>query len=474
MRFAAWISVFLVLFGAGMAALTFLKVGPQASSHIVVATGGSEGIYNDLAKVYQADLKTYGIELDLRPDLDGFYTLKALVVDGSAQAGFVKGGFVGGQQGRLSTDVDRAWYQKDVGALQSVGRLFVEPIWVFTRKADRFGSLRELKGKTIFIGTKASGVRIVSGRLLKASGVDATNSKLIEDELPEDGASLIKGDIDAAILLLPPDSGKLQALLRNPAIHLMNFTTEADAYVNRFSYLSKVVLHQGAVELSPDIPESDLTLLTTEAAFVVRRDLNPSIVTLLTHAMLNNPKSGTDRSGDPILFYRAGAFPSLNDPEFDLAPETKAFQTSHDLPFLLREAGPLVAKLGLPFSVTAFINEHGSQFLILLVPLLTVLIPLIRIAPAIYNWSGRRRLLYWYRRLKALEGRLSNKPDLRQITAARQELENIELAVSKIRVPLAFSSQLYDLRLHINLVRQRLTPGAAPNVFGAAASAAAE
>jgi uncharacterized protein len=456
MKFVGWIFGLLILVAAAVGAYAAL-VYPQPFSRIIVATGGSEGLYNDVAVVYQKELKRYGVDLDLRSDLDGFFTLKAMVVDDTAQAGFVKGGFVGGLQGRLATDDDRAWHEKDVAVLRSVGRLFLEPLWVFTRKGDKFAALGELKGRKIYIGTKASGVRKVSGHLLMASGLDTKNSTFLEEELPDDGAPLINGDIDAAIVILPPESGKLHKLLRNPAIHLMNFAGEADAYVDRFSYLSKVVLHQGAVELSPDIPESDLTLLTTQAALVVRKDLNPSLVTLLTHAVFNNPKSGFDRAGDPILFYRAGGFPSANDPEFDLAPEAKAFQTNHELPFLLRELGPLNARLGLPFSLTALASEHGNRVIILLIPLLGVLLPFVRLAPAVYNWAGRRRLLYWYRRLKMLERQLLKDPNADPGISAR-ELEIIDQAVARIHVPLAFSSQLYDLRLHINLVRDRLSP----------------
>ena len=457
MKFAVWMSLAIVLLAAGF--ISYLAVsGPtQPGNHIVIATGGSDGLYDELAKAYKKDLKHYGVELDLRPDLDGFFTLKALVLDNTAEAGFVKGGFVGGLQGRLATEEDRGYHEKDVAVLRSVGRLFLEPIFVFTRKADRITALRELKGKKVFVGTKASGVRKVSGHLLKASGVDATNAKLLEEDLPGDAAPLVNGDIDAAIVLLPPESATVQKLLRNPAIHLMNFAIEADAYVNRFSYLSKVVLHQGAVELSPDIPDGDLVLLTTEAALVVRNDLNPSLVTLLSHAVLNNPKPGFDKTGDPILFYRAGDFPSAKDPEFEVAPEAKAMQISRELPFLLRELGPVDARMGLPFAVTAFANEHGNQLILLLIPFLTVMIPMVRIAPAAYNWAGRRRLLYWYRRLKMLELRLHQNPNPGELAAAQNELETIDAAVARIRVPIAFTSQLYDLRLHINLVRARLS-----------------
>ena len=45
-------------------------------------------------------------------------------------------------------------------------------------------------------------------------------------------------------------------------------------------------------------------------ALVVRPDMQPALVSLLTHAVVHNPKSGFDKHGDPVLFYRAGEFPS--------------------------------------------------------------------------------------------------------------------------------------------------------------------
>ena len=42
--------------------------------------------------------------------------------------------------------------------------------------------------------------------------------------------------------------------------------------------------------------------------------------------------------------------------------------------------------------------------------------------------------------------------------AEKQEaLDRIDAAVSRIRIPLPFSDQIYDLRSHIDLVRRRLT-----------------
>ena len=66
----------------------------------------------------------------------------------------------------------------------------------------------------------------------------------------------------------------------------------------------------------------------------------------------------------------------------------------------------------------------------------------------------RRRLVYWYRQLKALERNLDHgKYDAGALQA---EFDRIDTAVRRIRVPLFYSDKLYDLRGHIDLVRQRL------------------
>ncbi len=158
------------------------------------------------------------------------------------------------------------------------------------------------------------------------------------------------------------------------------------------------------------------------------------------------------------MFYKAGEFPNGNDPEFELASEAQSVYQSGDLPILLRTVAPLNKQLGLPFWPAAFINANAARSILLIIPLLSIIVPLIRIFPMLYNWSVRRRLLHWYRQLKTLENTLDHPPTPDQVAQKLHELERIDRAVSKIRVPLYFSDRLYDLRGHIDLVRQRLAP----------------
>ena len=121
-------------------------------------------------------------------------------------------------------------------------------------------------------------------------------------------------------------------MLHTPGIRLMNFALEADAYANRFPALTKVMLNRGAIEFEPLSPPEDVTLLATSVALVVRADLEPSLMTLLTHAVMNNPRSGFDKAGDPVLFYRPGTFPHISDPEYKVAEETRQMYKTGELP----------------------------------------------------------------------------------------------------------------------------------------------
>jgi TRAP-type uncharacterized transport system substrate-binding protein/HAMP domain-containing protein len=421
---------------------------------IVVAAGTPH--YAELAESYRRDLERFGVRYEVQQGVGGFATLKALLEAGPGiNAGFIKGGLVGSLQGRLATEKAQDWYAK-FSQLQSVGRLFYEPIWVFTRGDLRVTSLRDLKGKKILTGTREGGTRRIANQLLKANGVDKTNASLIAEMLPADAAPLLDGRADAAFLIEPADSKLIQGLLRVGNIRLMDFSEEAEAYDNRFPAITKVVLRKGAVEFNPLIPSDDITLLATSVVLVVRKDMHSTLVSLLTHAVVSNPKPGIDKAGDPVLFHRTGLFPSPDDPEFQVSKEARAIYKSGELPILLRNIAPVSSRLGVPYQFTAYVSSYAGQVLLLLIPILALIVPLSRALPAAYVWMVRRRLVHWYRHLKALERRLDSGDAVHDTAAHRAEIERIDGAVRRIRVPHYFSNELYDLRLHIALVRDRL------------------
>lgn len=450
------------------AAISLMHPGPVGK--IVMASGGAGGAYNELAELYKKDLERFGVEVELRPEVEGTNTFKGLMSKyrsdfktyddsvSNVEVGFLKGGYAGSMQGSLATERAHLWRDRQQTQLRSLGRLFYEPIWVFHKPGKPLRSLKELRGKKVYVGTKISGARRVVVQMLKANNVDDKNTTFVDEDLPEDAAPILEGDADAALMILPAENPKILKLLHNHKIRLMSFSDEADAYTTRFPALSKVVLRKGAVEFDPEIPNEDITLVTTSVALVARKNLSPSLMTLLAYAVIHNPKSGFEKDGDPILFFQPGQFPSSADPEFELSGDARQVYKSGELPVVLKGAAMALNRFNLPFWPASFANEHGIQTILILIPVLSVLWPMMKVIPVCYTWTMRRRLLYWYRQLKALELSLDEDPSVEHLEFKRGQLERIDTAVSKLNVPLAMSDQLYDLRSHIDLVRQRLTP----------------
>ena len=293
-------------------------------------------------------------------------------------------------------------------------------------------------------------------QLLRANGVNTENSTLLPEDLDATGSALTEGKADAGILILAPETERIQRLLRAENIRLMDFSPEAKAYTSRFPALTSVVMYRASVEFEPVIPSADITLLATSPALIVRKSLPPALVSLLASAVLQNPKSPFDSSGDPVLFHKAGQFPNADDPEYEVADAARMVYKSGDLPLLLRMIAPLNARMHMPFALTSFASAYGIQTVLLLIPTLTILLPLLRLVPMLYSWTIRQRLIYWYAALKALERKMDHSDASVDMAPLLGEIERIDAAARRVRVPLEYSDQLYDLRGHIDLVRRRV------------------
>src|SRR5215468_4966780 len=215
--------------GLGIGGLALVHNSQQLDyeGKIVIAASSSE--YYELASQYREELRRYGVQVEVRRTtrfkdkdgnarmrpLEGRLLLRALVDDEAGiTAGFVKGGLVGSLQGRLASEKQKGRHA-EYSKLRSVGRLFHEPIWVFTRGDLPITTLRDLKGKRILIGARESGGRGIARLLLRANNViDKENAIFIEEDLAADAGPLLSGAADAGFIVVGADSDKIQALLR--------------------------------------------------------------------------------------------------------------------------------------------------------------------------------------------------------------------------------------------------------------------
>jgi len=422
--------VLAVVLGAVWLALRLVDPPPPRTFVVSAATAGSP--YYRYAERYKATFKRNGVDLEVRESGGSLANLKALSDAASGvHAGFVQGGLAS---------------SKDTPRLLSVGRIAYEPLWVFYAGSGRLERLTDLKGKRILVGPAGGGTSGLALRMLAANGVTAENATLINRELPDYVDVLAKAEADAGFLVLAPEARTIQRLLRTPSVHLMSFAN-ADAYTQRFPFLTRLVLREGVVDFAANIPPADTTLIATTTAVLVREDAHRALVNLLAQALHEAHGQPVAEAGNEAqLFQRVGEFPMANDPEFALSEDARRVYRS----------GPPVLQRYMPFWVATMLD----RLMVSLVVLLPILIPLLRFAPQIYSWRIRRRIMYWYGELKRLEA-AARSASTREARAAKLgELDRIEAAVDNIPVPLGFADRLYELRQHVELTRRRLTAGA--------------
>lgn len=419
----AWWVVLIVGLGFWVA---FQYVEPAPEKHLVFSAGAEGGAYHHFAQRYAEILARDGITVEVRTSAGSLENLQRLSAE-TADVAFIQGGGIENEE--------RA---------QTLGSVFYEPVWVFYRsrtgqEAPPVEHLAQLKGKRIAIGGEGSGVRQLSLRLLEANAMarDATGN-LLPQLLPLGSGdavdALLQGQVDAAILIAAPDAPNVQRLLRSPEVGLLHFA-DAAAYGKRLHYLSELVLPRASIDLVERIPPRNVRLLAVTAHLAVREDLHPALQSLLLQA-------ASEIHGGVGFFQTHKEFPVYRDQSLPLSGEAKRFYKS----------GPPFLQRYLPFWLAVLVD----RMVVLLVPMFALLFPLLRVAPSLYTWRVRSRVFRLYGELKVLEIEIRADTEKTHTTEFVIRLNEIEEQANRLSIPLGFADLLYNLRTHLQLVRNRL------------------
>lgn len=187
------------------------------------------------------------------------------------------------------------------------------------------------------------------------------------------------------------------------------------------------------VDLAADLPPQDVKLVATTTTLLARDTVHPAIVQLFSQTALN-------LHGQAGWFSRAREFPNVEHTEFTVSDEAVR---------AIRNGVPLLQRY-LPF---AYANLIERMWLALGI-ILAILLPLSRIVPPLYEFRIRSRVFRWYGQLRSVEDRAALPTA--SIAELVEELRQLEARVEKVSVPLSYADELYALRNHIELVRQRL------------------
>lgn len=432
-----------ILLATALVALAYWLLQPQPPRRLVMATGIERSAYERFAQRYAELLRPHGITVELRPTAGAAQNLALLRDPASGvDVAFVQGGAEAGAEGNAASadGGSPAATPANGRALVSLGRMFHEPVWLFYRRAaalDHLGqpglqSLSELAGWSLNIGEPGSGVPPLMQHLLEANRVDPARIALSQQPVTPAVVELIEGRLDALVLASAPESQMVQMLLQTPGVTLFDFV-QAEAYARRFAFLQAVTLPRGVVDLAADRPPRDVHLVAATATLLARADLHPALVQLLV-------QTAQAVHGGSGWFQRKGEFPNPQDAEHPLSPEAER----------IYRQGPPWLQHYLPF----WLANLADRMWVALLAIVAVLIPLSRVLPPLYEFRIRRRVFRWYAQLRQVEAEAGSA----QATPAelQRRLDEIEAHLARVRVPLSHADELYALKAHIALVRERV------------------
>ena len=396
---------------------------PAPPKSIAIATGFQDGLYYRFGERMQSALKKEGVDLQVLKT-GGTLDNLALLADpkSGVDLAMIQGGVA-----------DVSQYPHFV----SIAGMFYEPVWVFYRESSFKGApdgltlLTQLKGKRVSIGNAGSGTNSIAKLLLDTSGIKPTDLKM-EELTPQEGASkLATGNLDAVFVVAAAEAPLLKSFINLPGVQLMNFV-QADAYTRVLPFLTKVDVARGLMSIENDFPGLNRQMIAATATLVSRETISPAIVSLLLENAQDVLKSYS-------RLQKPGEFPSINGLDFPLQMDSEIY---------LKD-GPSFLHRHLPFWTAVWVGRFAR----VVIPILAILIPLIAYIPALRDLSLRIRLSRIYAELKVLE-RTAADPGARD--TSRQALADIQMRVNAMKVSSLESKELYDLKGHVNMVRERL------------------
>lgn len=431
--FSPGLALVVALFLSLLCVFAVVWVVKSAPPRKLYLTSGPEGSsFQRWAGAYKEALAKHGVTLEVLPSSGSINNLDRMLTKGPfgerVDIGFISGGIVAKDQ--------------KIDGLMTLGSVGYQPLWVYYRSAAPLSRLSQLEGQRIAIGGIGSATRTVVQTLLQANGITGAPTVFSDLDAAPAAEALIKGELDAVFLMGDSASTQtLRALGRAPGIQLFSFT-QADAYVRRNPFLTKISLPQGSFDLGKNLPAQDVVLVGTTVELVAREGLHSALSDLLLDV-------ARQVHGNAGLLQKRGDFPVLVEHDFPLSADAVRYYKSGK--------GYLYRLIG-SFWVASLLN----RLLVAVVPLLLVVIPVIRLMPVAYRFSIQLKLYRCYRPLLRLERETYKPLSAERVQELLGQIDVIEESVNRLKVPASFADRFYWLRSHLLFVRERLKKAATP------------
>lgn len=396
----------------------FSLLEPPPPKSISMASGSQGGAYSATADVYRQLLDEVGVELKVEASSGSVDNLSRLMA-GEVDAAIVQSGIAA---------------QEHAEALYSLGAIYYEPLWVFVRSGQSLADLRGLAGKKIAIGADGSGTHALANVILLDNGLSEESYSPVSAGGANAAQLLLEGRVDAAFFVAGTKANWIKKLIATPGIELVSIERSL-AYARRHPYLKDIILPDGVLSLKEGLPAGDVKLVSPVAQVVVKKSLHPAIQAVLLEAMTATHSGGA-------LLNPPATFPTEILADLPLSKEASRYY----------ERGPSFLRRYFAFGLANFLDRAW----VLLIPLATLMVPIVRAGPPIYRWRIRRKIYVWYRDLRTLEEEGRNALSDDERLAVRRKLGALQAETGKVEVPDSYTDDLYRLRAHIRFVAELL------------------
>ena len=415
--FTVTIPVILLIVGAFYFTAQFIQPSPK--KEITIATGSKTGNYYKTALEYKRVLEKEKVKVNIITSAGSIENIE-LLKQKKADIAFLQNGTISNEEAE---------------GITSLASIYYEPLWVFYRNEGySIDYIIQLITKKISIGKQGSGTRHLSLSILKDNGITNENSTILDYESSHAKDELIKGNIDAMFVVSSHDSKIVKELLEDPKINVLSFK-RAKAYSRKYTFLETLDLYEGTLDLYKNLPDENISLLTTTANLVINEGFSDE----LTRLFLKKVKEVHNKKD---LFASQGEFPNTENMVLELNEEAKRYFQNGDT---------WLEKI-FPF----WIASNIDRLKLLIIPLLTLLFPLFKGFFPLYNWSMRSKIYRWYDEIRKIDNEIETlSPE--KLKEELEKIEKLRIEISKeTKVPLSFMGEYYNLQLHIDHVKYRL------------------
>lgn len=390
-------------------------VPPQQVS---MAAGRPGGAYHAIAERYRAILARDGIDL-LIIETAGSVENARLLADGRAETAIIQGG-VSVAEG---------------ASVEALAAVFLEPFLIFHRRGTPdAGDPSAWPGLRVAVGEPGSGTRMAVEALARGLGIGHDPERLIEIGGADAVAALLSDAVDVAVFVAPLDAPYLAPLMSDPDIRLSS-PRDAPALARRFAFVRSVDIPRSGLDYAARLPAERVEVTAMIATLAAASDLHPALVNRFVRA-------AQEIHSGPVLLSDTLRFPSPEGTGLAMNPQAVSVLASG--------RGALDGVL--PYWITAQV----TRVTLLIVPLLVVL-PLLRMLPNIYEWRMRSRVYRRYTELVAIDAEAEGALTDDRRAMLLDHLDAIDREAKAVQVPPRYREYVYTLRLHIDLVRRKLT-----------------